>query len=100
MVKVKCKICGYEMDDPIREGNIHTFLNAGVFHFTKNHVKELREFLLTVKMVDILSDEESLYPIYFEFYPDGDMLTAHIEIHDLIYKFVDSHVEREQKVGV
>jgi hypothetical protein len=95
MANAKCKICGDEIDDPINEGNINTFLNAGAFHFTKKHVKELREFLLTAKIVDILSeDENDLYPIYFQFYPNGDMFTAYIEIHDLIFKFVDSHVER------
>lgn len=95
MANAKCKICGDEIDDPINDGNINTFLNAGAFHFTKKHVKELREFLLITVMADMLSDDtDSLYPIYFTFYADGDMLTAYIEIHDLIFKFVDSHVER------
>ena len=98
MVKVKCKICGSEIDDPVNDKNINTFLNAGAFHFTQKHVKELRKFLLKAKMTDILGeDEDSLRPIYFQFYPDGDMFTVYIEICDLIYKFVESHIERKQE---
>ena len=92
--KVNCKLCGEEIDNPFRtitgEFNV---LNRSAFHFTDKHVKELREFLGKKTLGDILgTDEDSLYPIYMEFYPDGDMLTASIEIEDLLYQFVASNV--------
>ena len=68
-------------------------LNRSAFHFTDKHVKELREFLGKKTLADILgTDEGSLYPIYLEFYPDGDMLTASIEVEDLLYQFIALNV--------
>ena len=92
--KVNCKLCGEEIDDPFRtiSGDFNG-LNRSAFHFTDKHVKELREFLGKKTLADILgTDEGSLYPIYMEFYPDGDMLTALIEIEDLLYEFVVANI--------
>ena len=88
--KVRCKICGEEIVDPFStiSGDPNS-LNRSAFHFTDKHVKELRDFLGNKTLADILgTDEGSLYPIYMEFYPDGDMLTAFIEIEDLLYQFI------------
>ena len=92
--KVNCKLCGEEIDDPIRTiSGEWKGLNRSAFHFTDKHVKELREFLGKKTLADILgTDEGSLYPIYMEFYPDGDMLTALIEIEDLLYEFVVANI--------
>ena len=92
--KVNCKLCGEEIDNPFRtiSGDFNG-LNRSAFHFTDKHVKELREFLGKKTLGDILgTDEDSLYPIYMEFYPDGDMLTASIEIEDLLYQFIALNV--------
>ena len=92
--KVNCKICGEEIGDPFRTITADfNCINRSAFHFTDKHVKELREFLGKKTLADILgTDEDSLYPIYLEFYPDGDMLTALIEIEDLLYQFVALNV--------
>ena len=92
--KVNCKLCGEEIDDPFRTITADfNCINRSAFHFTYKHVKELREFLGKKTLADILgTDEDSLYPIYMEFYPDGDMLTASIEIEDLLYQFVALNV--------
>ena len=92
--KVNCKLCGEEIDDPFStiSGDFNC-LNRSAFHFTDKHVKELREFLGKKTLADILgTDEGSLYPIYLEFYPDGDMLTASIEVEDLLYQFIALNV--------
>lgn len=87
--KVKCLICNEEIDSPLSCDNISSFLNANIFHFTTNHVRELRSYLLPIKLLSIMSEaEDSLYPIYLEFYPDGDMLTAHMEVHDILREFI------------
>ncbi len=92
--KVNCKICGEEIDNPLRSiSGEWSVLNRSAFHFTDKHVKELREFLGKKTLADILgTDEGSLYPIYMEFYPDGDMLTASIEVEDLLYEFVVANI--------
>ena len=92
--KVNCKLCGEEIDDPIRTiSGEWKGLNRSAFHFTDKHVKELREFLGKKTLADILgTDEGSLYPIYMEFYPDGDMLTATVEVYDLLYQFIALNV--------
>ena len=92
--KVNCKLCGEKIEEPSSTicGDFKC-LNRSAFHFTYKHVKELREFLGKKTLADILgTDEDSLYPIYMEFYPDGDMLTASIEIEDLLYQFVSLNV--------
>ena len=92
--KVKCLICNEEIDNPLSDDNIATFLNANAFHFTKDHVKELREYLLPMSLASIMSEEgDSLYPLYLEFYPYGDMLTAHIEVHDILREFIKKNVQ-------
>lgn len=92
--KVKCLICNVVIDNPLSDGNINTYLNASAFHFTKDHVKELREYLLPMSLASIMSEEDdSLYPLYLEFYPDGDMLTAHMEIHDLLHEFIKKNTQ-------
>ena len=59
------------------------------------HAKELRIYLLQKSLADIMSEEENnLYPIYLEFYPDGDMFTAQMEIHDLLLEFVKKNTDR------
>ena len=92
--KVNCKICGEEIDNPFDTAiKAVNYLRMPVFHFTRKHVKELREYLKTKTLADILgTDEGSLYPIYLEFYPDGDLITASLEIEDLLYKFVVSNI--------
>ena len=39
-------------------------------------------------------EDDSLYPIYLELYPDGDVLTALIEIHSLLVDFVKKNIHR------
>ena len=91
--KVNCKLCGEEIDSPVVDTRLIPMLNMTLFHFTRHHVKEIREFLKTKTLADILgTDEGSLYPIYLEFYPDGDLITASLEIEDLLYKFVVSNI--------
>ena len=92
--KVNCKLCGEEIDDPFNtELKAMNYLNRSAFHFTRKHVKELREYLKTKTLADIIgTDEGTLYPIYLEFYPDGDLLTATIEIDGLIYDFIADNV--------
>ena len=91
--KVKCLICNEEIDSPLSGDNISSFLNANIFHFTKNHVRELRSYLLPIRLLSIMSEaEDSLYPIYLEFYPDGDMFTAQMEIHNLLLEFVKKNI--------
>jgi hypothetical protein len=91
--KVNCKLCGEEIDNPVVDTRLIPMLNMTLFHFTRYHVKEIREFLKTKTLADILgTDEGSLYPIYLEFYPDGDLITASLEIEDLLYKFVVSNI--------
>ena len=92
--KVKCLICNEEIDNPLSDDNIATFLNTNAFHFTKDHVKELREYLLSMSLASIMSEEaDSLYPLYLEFYPYGDMLTAHIEVHDILREFIKKNIQ-------
>ena len=93
--KVVCRICGKEIDDPLTNGNNDNLLNNNTFHFTTKHVKELRLYLFQKRFADIMSKEDdSLYPIYLEFYPDGDVLTALIEIHGLLVDFVKKNIHR------
>ncbi len=93
--KVVCRICGKEIDDPLTNGNNDNLLNNNTFHFTTKHVKELRLYLFQKRFADIMSKEDdSLYPIYFEFYPDGEVLTALIEIHSLLVDFVKKNIHR------
>ena len=93
--KVVCRICGKEIDDPLTNGNNDNLLNNNTFHFTTKHVKELRLYLLQKSFADIMNKEDdSLYPIYLEFYPDGDVLTALIEIHSLLVDFVKKNIHR------
>ena len=92
--KANCKLCGEKIEEPSSTicGDFKC-LNRSAFHFTEKHVKELREFLSKKTLADILgTDDSSLYPIYMEFYPDGDMLTASIQIEDLLYQFVVSNI--------
>ena len=92
--KVKCLICNEEIDNPLSDDNVATFLNTNVFHFTMKHVKELRSYLLQKSLAEIMSEEEdSLYPLYLEFYPYGDMLTAHIEVHDILREFIKKNTQ-------
>ena len=92
--KVKCLICNEEIDSPLSGDNISSFLNANIFHFTTNHVRELRSYLLPIRLLSIMSEaEDSLYPIYLEFYADGDMLTAHMEVHDILREFIKKNTE-------
>ena len=88
--KVNCKICGEEIDNPFDTAiKAVNYLRMPVFHFTRKHVKELREYLKTKTLADLLdTHEDSLYPIYLEFYADGDLLTATIEVHDLLTQFI------------
>ena len=92
--KVNCKLCGEEIDNPFDTAiKAVNYLRMPVFHFTTKHVKELREYLKTKTLADLLdTHEDSLYPIYLEFYADGDLLTATIEVHDLLYQFVALNV--------
>jgi hypothetical protein len=93
--KVVCRICGKEIDDPLTNGNNDNSLNNNTFHFTTKHAKELRLYLLQKSFADIMSKEDdSLYPIYLELYPDGDVLTALIEIHSLLVDFVKKNIHR------
>ena len=93
--KVKCLICNEEIDNPLSDDNINTFLNTNAFHFTMKHAKELRIYLFQKSLADIMSmEEDNLYPIYLEFYPDGDMFTAQMEIHDLLLEFVKKNTDR------
>ena len=92
--KVNCKLCGEEIDNPFDTAiKAVNYLRMPVFHFTRKHVKELREYLKTKTLADLLdTHEDSLYPIYLEFYADGDLLTATIEVHDLLSQFIVSNV--------
>lgn len=92
--KVKCLICNVVIDNPLSDDNIATFLNINAFHFTMKHVKELRSYLLQKSLAEIMSEEEdSLYPLYLEFYPYGDMLTAHMEVHDILREFIKKNIQ-------
>lgn len=100
MNRTKCLICGSIIDDPISDYNIHTFLNRGIFHFTITHARQLKEYLSIETLASVLSDDpDDLHPVYLEFYPDGDMLTAHVEIHDLLLKFVRTNTKRIPEEG-
>ena len=99
--KVRCLICKEEIGNPLTDDNINTFLNVNALHFTKMHVKELREYLLPKTIASIMSEEEdNLYPIYLEFYPDGDMFTAQIEIHNLLLEFVKKNTHLTDDLSI
>lgn len=62
-------------------------------HFTKKHPEELHSFLSRKRILDVISEVSTeLYPISIDIYPDGDVLTATMEIHDLIREFVEANI--------
>lgn len=103
--EVKCKLCDEVIENPLNAvTNGWETLNMSLYHFTKKHAKKLREFLKTKTLADIFgeddeNDENDLYPVYFETYPDGNLLSASIEINDLLVDFITDSITVNDNLG-
>lgn len=98
--EVKCTLCHEIIPNPINEDNYSTHMTTGILHFTKKHPEELHSFLSRKRILDVISEAgDELYPITIDIYPDGDVLTATMEIHDLIREFVENNITGVEKVG-
>ena len=90
-MRVKCKLCNERGLDPINT-NDATKLNKDMLHWTMKHPRELQLFIQ--QNIQAVFGED-LYPLYLEFYPDGDLLTAHVEVWSLILDFIEENIEKE-----
>ena len=88
MSTVKCTLCGRLISDPVDHSVFDNRLNEAALHFTKKHVKQLKEFLAPITLGDILMLPYELSPSSVQMNPDGRIDSINIDIKDAVMNFV------------